>query len=53
MMLGAGKKTILVLAILMVCAMKGVAVALRSFGTIQIGYNVVPPAQPPTLTVLV
>jgi len=47
--LGASKRALLVSVILIVCATMGIVVALRSFGAIQIGYNVVPSTQAPTL----
>jgi len=47
--LGASKSALLVSVILIVCATIGIVVALRSFGAIQIGYNVVPSTQAPTL----
>jgi len=47
--LGASKRALLVSVILIVCATMGTVVALRSFGAIQIGYNVVPSTQAPTL----
>jgi len=47
MMLGASKKALLVFGLLAVCAATGIVVALRPFGVVQIGYNIVPSAQAP------
>ena len=43
--MGASKKALLVFGLLAVCAATGIVVALRPFEVVQIGYNIVPPAQ--------